>query len=550
MFTLNIPIKRFKIVTAWIDTVPLQRVLLGTAFVLAVLASIYSYMHGYTVAYGDSESHLNIAKRVVDSLTPGFAQLGGIWLPIPHILMMPFVYFDFLWRTGLAGSIVNGICFLISTLYIYKIGEFITKSKWVGFVAGLVFIANPNILYLQSTPMTELTLIVFFVLSTYYFIRFIEDQDDLVALIAAAIFAFCAALSRYDGWFLVCAEAGIIGLLYFPWHRVPRSWKEFKAGFNRELWDKLEGRLILFGSIAFFGIALWLLWDWIILGDPLYFTHSVFSAKSQQNSWLARGELPAYQDVGTSLLYYLVTAMSNIGVLVFLVATVGMIWFAVKSTNKHRFYILLVLFVPFIFNVVTLFLGQSVIFIPHITPVDFEWRLFNVRYGAMVVPLAAICAAYLFYKVSWKSKAFLVALFVAQFGLYTIGYSKVISMDDGIEGLSSFIAKIPDAQYWFAKNYDEGLVLVDDFARAMSIIRTPVPMKNVIYIGNKPYWEDSLVTPEKHATWIILQKDDAIWKSLIDDPYRQGQLYKYFVKQYTSEEILIFRRNDAVPVSN
>ena len=550
MLNISISQKNIEQIKVFANKLPLQKVLVVLVFILALLASLYSFMHGYTVAYGDAESHLNIAKRVVDSITPGFAQLGGIWLPIPHILMMPFVYFDFLWRTGLAGSIVNGICFIISALYIYKIGEFITKNKWMGFVAGLVFITNPNILYLQSTPMTELTLIVFFVLSTYYFIRFIEDQEDLVALISAAIFAFCAALSRYDGWFLVCAEAGIIGLLYIPWHRVPRTFKEFTAGFNRELWDKLEGRLILFGSIAFFGIALWLLWDWVILGDPLYFTHSVFSAKSQQNSWLAKGQLPAYGHIFTSLLYYLVTAMSNIGVVVFLMAFVGMFWFMFKSTNKHRFYILLILFVPFIFNVVTLYWGQSVIFIPHLTPVGFDWRLFNVRYGAMAVPLAAVCAGYLFYKVSWKAKVLMIGLFVLQLGLYVLGYSKVVSLDDGIEGLSSFIAKIPDAQNWFGKNYDHGLVLLDDYARAMSVIRTPVPMRNFIYIGNKPYWEESLETPEKWATWVIMQKDDAVWKAIYDDPRKQGQLYKYYVKQYTSEEILIFRRNDAVPITN
>jgi hypothetical protein len=547
MFSISFSQKNIDWVVKKAQRLSLKKVVVWLAVILAIIASAWSAKHGYTVAYGDSESHLNIAKRVVDSLTPGFAQLGGIWLPIPHILMMPFVYFDFLWRTGLAGSIVSGTCFVISALYIYKIGEFISKSKWMGFVASLVFMTNLNVLYLQSTPMTELTLIVFFVLSTYYFIRFIENQDDLPALISAAIFAFCAALSRYDGWFLVCAEAGIIALLYIPWHRVPKSWKEFTGGFNRDQWDKLEGRLILFGSIAFFGIALWLLWDWVILGDPLYFTHSVFSAKSQQNSWLAKGELPAYRHMGTSLLYYFVTAMSNVGVVMFAVALVGAVWFCLKSENKHRFYILLILLVPFIFNVLTLYLGQSVIFIPHVTPVGFEWRLFNVRYGVMAVPLVALCAAYLFYKSSWKAKVLLSGLFVFQFGLYAVGYAKVISLDDGVEGLSSFIAKVPDAQYWFAKNYDHGLVLLDDYARAMSVIRTPVPMRNFIYVGNKPYWEESLKEPEKYATWIIMQKNDAVWNALYEDQEKQGRLYKYFVKQYTSDNILVFRRNDAVP---
>lgn len=547
MLSINFSTREIRAWLKFANKVSLDKLVLCLSGFFAIISTIYFYQHGWVTAYGDSESHLNIAKRVVDSITPGFAQLGGIWLPIPHILMMPFVYFDVLWRTGLAGSIVSGVCYIISALYLYKIGEFITKSKWMGFVTAFVFMTNLNILYLQSTPMTELTLIAFFTLSTYYFIRFIENQNDLSALIAAAIFAFCSALSRYDGWFLVCAEAGIIVLLYIPWHRVPRSWSEFRQGFNRDQWDKLEGRLILFGSIAFFGIALWLLWDWVILGDPLYFTHSVFSAKSQQNSWLAKGELPAYQHLGTSFLYYFATAMSNVGVVMFAVALVGAVWFCLKSENKHRFYILLILLVPFIFNVLTLYLGQSVIFIPHVTPVGFEWRLFNVRYGVMAVPLVAVCAAYLFYKSSWKAKVLLSGLFAFQFGLYAVGYAKVISLDDGVEGLSSFIAKIPDAQNWFGKNYDHGLVLLDDYARAMSVIRTPVPMKNIIYIGNKPYWEESLQKPEKYATWVIMQKNDAVWRALFDDPEKQGRLYKYFIKQYTSNEILIFRRNEAVP---
>src|SRR4051812_47166267 len=79
-----------------------QRAVLVLSIIASVLATWYSYAHGIIVAYGDAESHLNIAKRVVDSLTPGFAQLGGIWLPLPHILLLPFVKFDFLWRTGLA----------------------------------------------------------------------------------------------------------------------------------------------------------------------------------------------------------------------------------------------------------------------------------------------------------------------------------------------------------------------------------------------------------------------------------------------------------------
>ena len=136
---------------------------------------------------------------------------------------------------------------------------------------------------------------------------------------------------------------------------------------------------------------------------------------------------------------------------------------------------------------------------------------------------------------------------LVQLALYGVGYSKVISMADGVEGLSSAIVKTPDAQIYLNNNYDSGLVLTDDFARTISIIRSPIPMENIIYIGNKPYWEESLEAPEKYATWIVMQKDDEIWRNIYDQPGPNGRLFKYFVKVYTSPEALIFKRNPDVP---
>src|SRR4051812_18338072 len=97
----------------WFSSLNVERIIVVLSIALALGATVYSYIHGYITAYGDAESHLNIAKRIIDSLTPGFAQLGGIWLPLPHLLMVPFVHIDFLWRTGLAGSIVSGTAYVI-----------------------------------------------------------------------------------------------------------------------------------------------------------------------------------------------------------------------------------------------------------------------------------------------------------------------------------------------------------------------------------------------------------------------------------------------------
>lgn len=524
--------------------------------VLAVVSTIYYFNEGYLVAYGDAESHLNIAKRVIHSMTPGFAQLGGIWLPLPHMLLIPFVYFDYLWKTGLAGSIVSGIAFVISSLYLYKLAYLLTKNKLASFFTSLVFIVNPNILYLQATPMTELTLIVFFVMSSYYFILFLQDDRKIINLLFAAFFGFCASLSRYDGWALVMMEAGVLFLYYFPYKIKVKNF--FKKLFSARLrstiieknttnlgpstWSRLEGRLVIFSTLALFGILIWLAWGGLILGDPLYFTHSEFSAKSQQNSWYERGELPAYKNIFVSIMYYTVNSAQTVGFLVTVVAVLGIISFVRSRDDIQKGLILLILLVPYIFNVLTLYLGQSVIFIPGLTPSSFEWTLFNVRYGTMMVPIIAIFVGYLFYKSKEVGKFIIAGILAVQCLLFFMGFSQVLSLEDGRVGLSSFIAKIPDAQYWFERNYDGGVLLTDDFARTISIVRLPVKMQDVIYIGNKPYWEESLLEPEKYATWIVMQKNDTIWQSMIDKPEIEDRLYAYFNKAYTSDEILIFKR--------
>lgn len=502
---------------------------LSIVFLLALLFSIssmsYFFFTDHIIAYGDAESHLNIAKRVVHSLTPGMAQLGGIWLPLPHLLMVPFVYFDAWWRTGLAGSIVSGFSFIVSCVFLFKLTHLITKNAVASFFAFLVFALNPNILYMQATPMTELPLIMFFILSSYFFIRFIKNDTEVLSLIGAAFFGFCASLSRYDGWFLVLTEAAVLFFMYFP----------KKLPFN-----KLIGRMTFFTTLAFFGVALWMLWDLLILGDPFYFTNSQFSAKSQQDVWLSRGELPAYHHPLLAVGYYFITGMSNAGVFVFFMALIGFLFYVLKERGLKRLQVSLIMLVPFIFYVVTLYVGQSVIFIPHLTPVSFEWRLFNVRYGLMMLPPVAVFLGYLFFKSSVKARGVIILLFLLQFGLYISGYSKIISLEDGVSGLSS--AKKVDAQYWMAAHYDNGLVLIDDYARSISIVRSHIPMQNIIYIGNKPYWDESMKEPEKYASWIVMQKDDSVWKAIYADPAIQGRLYAHFEKVYTSPEILIFKR--------
>jgi hypothetical protein len=68
-----------------------------TALALGLVALAYCVRHRSLLLYGDAVAHLHIARRVFDSITPGFRQLGSVWLPLPHILLLPFV-----WNMGIA----------------------------------------------------------------------------------------------------------------------------------------------------------------------------------------------------------------------------------------------------------------------------------------------------------------------------------------------------------------------------------------------------------------------------------------------------------------
>jgi hypothetical protein len=522
---------------------------------LAVSATLYGLSQDLLIRYGDAESHLNISKRVTHSLTPGLAQLGGIWLPLPHLLMIPFTAIDTLWQTGIAGAVVSGFSYIVASVFMFAIIYHMTKNLIASWLGTFVFALNPNILYLQTTAMTEIPLVAFFLGSIYFYMKHLET-GSLKTLVLSAAIGLAATLSRYDGWFLVLAQTFIL-IMWYLFISTPDKQKTLSRITDKikSNWHRMESNVIIFASLAFVGIGLWMLWDYLILNDPLYFTNSPFSAKSQQQDWFERGELPAYKNLTLSFIYYMYTSFVNSGSVLSLAALGGAVVFLIKP-SINKIILLTLLLVPVFFYTITLYAGQSIIFIPGLTPKEYEWNLFNVRYGVMMIPAAAFLTAYLLhYLTSLTVRLQHPTLGSGAKGLVTMGMAgllifqtyrfiskdePVISLEDGISGLSA--SRGSDAETWIKQEYDGGYILVDDFARTLSIIRSGLPMDKVIYVGNKPYWEESFEKPEKYARWIIMQDGDSVWKNLYENEAMQGRVYAHFEKAYTSPQILIFKQ--------
>src|SRR6202165_4191949 len=157
---------------------------------LAACVSIFSFLfyfrRGDLLLYGDAVAHINIARRVFDSQTPGLLQLGTVWLPLPHLLMIPFIFSDAMWRSGAGGSIPSMIAYVLGVMGIFRLVRGMLEadvrtrpSAVVGaWAAAFAYGANPNLIYMQATAMTETVYLALFVWAVVYFAEFIRSLRE------------------------------------------------------------------------------------------------------------------------------------------------------------------------------------------------------------------------------------------------------------------------------------------------------------------------------------------------------------------------------------
>src|ERR1700749_2966244 len=105
---------------------------------------------GLTLSHYDARGHLVVARRIIDSITPGWQQIGAVWLPLPHLLNALPVQIDFLYRTGASAVAISIASMAIASWAIATLIHRATGSWEGGVVASALLMLNPNVLYLQS----------------------------------------------------------------------------------------------------------------------------------------------------------------------------------------------------------------------------------------------------------------------------------------------------------------------------------------------------------------------------------------------------------------
>ncbi|HXG55968.1 MAG TPA: hypothetical protein VNJ03_11360 [Vicinamibacterales bacterium] len=122
---------------------------------LGSVAAFHYWQLGLTLTHYDARAHLVVARRVLDSLTPGWQQIGAVWLPLPHILNMVPVQVDAWYRSGASGVVISIVAMAVAAGSLASLLIRITGSVTAAITGAALLMLNPNVLYLQSTPMTE-----------------------------------------------------------------------------------------------------------------------------------------------------------------------------------------------------------------------------------------------------------------------------------------------------------------------------------------------------------------------------------------------------------
>jgi len=454
--------------------------------VISIIDFLYYAHNGLDLAYNDARSHLDIGRRVVESIKPGFAQLGSVWLPLPHLLMGLTVWNDFMWHSGLSGALQSMISYIATGMMIYLLLRRIGVNMFGRIMGVLIFALNLNILYMQTTAMTELPLIATMMAGVYELIVW-HESEEIVNLIKAAFFIMLSTLIRYDGWFLFAFAGGLI----------------FYHSIKKYGYKTAEGTMVIFATLGGFGIFLWFLWNLLIFKDPLYFMFGAYSASAQQKIIEQSGDLVTKKNLYLSILTYAYAFIYNSDFVTVVLSVSGAVVFwlddKIKKPVKMAF---LALLSPILFNIIALYLGHSVLFVQGLGV--NAW--FNVRYGLTMLPTIAIFVGYLFHKVKTRRFALIGLLLFVTF--FTVVNQEAVTIEDAGVGLGGKnVTEISGYLHDHAANKD-GFILASASKHDAEIFSSGIPMTRFIHEGTGVYWDLATAHPEKWARWIVLRTND------------------------------------------
>ncbi|HEV3513152.1 MAG TPA: hypothetical protein VGS05_15695 [Candidatus Sulfotelmatobacter sp.] len=512
---------------------------------LATCVSVFSFLFFYRqveiLLYGDAVAHINIARRVFDSKTPGLLQLGTVWLPLPHLLMIPFLLVGQMWQSGSGGSIPSMTAYVFGVVGIFRLTRTVLSrgaepnpaARTAAWSAAIIFAANPNLIYMQATAMGESLYLAFFIWAVVYFAE--SMGGDGKALTRCGLCVAAACLTRYDGWFLGFTMAAAVVVV---WLCRGRAGLQGRASAPESSRAFARASVLKFILIIAAAPALWLAYNGIIYRNPLEFENGPYSAKAIERKTQNAGN-PGHPGSGNPLLagmYFLKAAESNLApnqwlqrvwILLALAAALALI-FSRRPKPSHRTWPLLFLLVPVPFYALSIAYGGVPIFIPYWWP----FTHYNVRYGLHLLPAYAVVLATLVWIIvrleSWNPRLRLgctlavVALVIASYA--SIWHSTPICLREAQINMRTHNQLDLELARMLGALPDKSTLLMYLGDHVGALERAGIPLKRTINEGNhrvwkqpsdsEGLWERALANPAQYADYVLAFEGDPVWQAV------------------------------------
>jgi hypothetical protein len=497
---------------------------LAGCFTSSIAAIVWSWRNGALLNYGDAVAHLHIARRVFDARLPRLTELGSVWLPLPHLLLLPFVQIYSWWASGWAGVIPSALAYLAACAGIYRLARHWLRPA-PSALALAFFALNPNLLYLQTTAMTEPLFVCEMVWIAVWLVEWRASLDAetaktgrLQCKIAAVLVA--AVFTRYDGWVMASVAWSFMGLTLLRRGKL-RSWSFWTASL-----------VLVAAPIA------WFVYNAIGFHDWLYFARGPYSAKVIELRTMSHGDgppHPGWHNPWVSLLFFVkVSEMDAVaaawGNTLLIVSLLGTAWGWLKARRQAIWWALLLWF-PIPFYAYSVAYGSVPIFLPPWWP--HSW--YNTRYGLEMLPAFALGVGFaaqfalaavndfkpreITPRWTWAAVAVIFAVLVLNAIEMMCEHPLVyVEGTKNIHARRELEIEIPPVLRALIAERPGCAVLMDTSTLPNLVAFTGIPLRQTINEGDLWIYDEALAVPAAHAAIVVAFDGDEIDRAVKAHP--------------------------------
>jgi hypothetical protein len=514
-------------------------VVMASCLAVSAAAVVWSWRHDAMLNYGDAVAHMHIARRVFDSHRPGLTQLGSVWLPLPHMLLIPFVAVYNWWANGIAGMIPSALAFLAACAGIYRLARHWLQPA-AATVALAFFAANPNLLYLQTTAMTEPLFLCEMVWIAALLVAWHTSLESdprraarLLWWIAATLVA--AIFTRYDGWILA----------FLAWTAVGFTLLRRGQILSRAFW--LASAVVVAAPIT------WFVYNAVAFGDWLDFARGPYSAKVIEQRTAAWGgpPHPGWHNPWVGLLFFMKAAEMDAaaaawGNVLLVVSLMGTAW-AWLIARHRAFPWALLLWLPVPFYAYSVAYGSVPIFLPVWWP--HSW--YNTRYGMELLPALALglgfaahftIAAIREFKPRWATYAVGLLFTMVALNAGQILHERPLTYVEGTKNIAArrpFEFQIPPVLRALLATRPGGIVLMDTSVYPQLVAFTGIPLRQTINESDKQFYQAALAAPAAHAAIVLAFDGDEIDRAVKAHPESLTAVHRFYAPGQVSAAVYV-----------